>query len=67
MREALLKVLASMDMEMPNKVLIAMALQDNREKIYKFLIWLKQEVPEEQVNKRQYEIANKAIKIAHGD
>lgn len=63
MQEKLMKVLASMKMEMPNKVLIAIKLQ-NDEQIYRFVKWLKEEVPESQVESRQGEIVNKAIEIS---
>lgn len=63
MQEKLMKVLASMKMEMPNKVLIAIKLQ-NDEQIYRFVKWLKEEVPESRVESRQGEIVNKAIEIS---
>ena len=66
MREALLKVLASMDMEMPNKVLIAWKLTDD-EKIYQFIVWLKDNMPEDQVNRRQKEIVRKAVELCRED
>ena len=66
MREALLKVLGAMNMEMPNKVLIAWKLTED-DKIYQFLLWLRDNVPEDQVNGRQNEIVNKALRIARGD
>ena len=63
MQQSLMKVLASMKMEMPNKVLIAMKLKQD-EQIYRFVKWLKEEVPESQVESRQDEIVNKAIEIS---
>ncbi len=63
MRQALMKVLGSMKMEEPSKVLIAIKLQTD-EQIITFLKWLKKEVPESQVEARQDEIVNKAIEIA---
>ena len=58
-----MKVLGSMKMEEPSKVLIAIKLQTD-EQIVTFLKWLKKEVPESQVEARQNEIVNKAIEIA---
>ena len=66
MREALLKVLGAMDMEMPNKVLIAWKLNKD-DKIYQFLLWLRDNVPENQVNKRQKEIVRKAVELSRED
>lgn len=63
MQQALMKVLGSMKMEEPSKVLIAIKLQTD-EQIVTFLKWLKKEVPESQVEARQNEIVNKAIEIA---
>ena len=63
MQQSLMKVLASMKMEMSNKVLIAMKLKKD-EQIYRFVKWLQIEVPENQVESRQDEIVNKAIEIS---
>ena len=63
MQQALMKVLGSMKMEEPSKVLIAIKLQTD-EQIVTFLKWIKKEVPESQVEARQNEIVNKAIEIA---
>ena len=63
MQQSLMKVLASMKMEMSNKVLIAMKLKKD-EQIYRFVKWLQTEVPENQVESRQDEIVNKAIEIS---
>ena len=63
MQHSLMKVLASMKMEMSNKVLIAMNLKQD-EQIYRFVKWLKAKVPECQVELRQDEIVNKAIEIS---
>lgn len=63
MQQALMKVLGSMKMEMPSKVLIAMKLKDENH-IYQFLQWLQKEVQEKEVENRQDEIVNKAIEIS---
>ena len=63
MQQSLMKVLASMKMEMSNKVLIAMKLKKD-EQIYRFVKWLQTEVPENQVESRQDEIVNKAREIS---
>ena len=63
MQEALYKVLATMDIEKPNKVLIAMKLKEDKE-IYDFLVWLKEEVPtEDLVKENEKQIVRKACDI----
>jgi len=63
MQTALLKVLATMNMEMEDKVLISLKLTTDKQ-IITFLRWLKANVSEEQVRFRQNEIIMKAIEIA---
>ena len=63
MKQALMKVLASMKMEEENKVLIAITLKTD-EQIYRFLKWLKKEVRENEVESRQDEITGQAVEIA---
>ena len=63
MQEALFKVLAAMDIEMPNKVLITMKLRGDNE-IHDFLVWLKAEIPtEDLVKENEKRIIRKACEI----
>ena len=58
-----MQVLAAMDMDMEDKVLIALHLKTD-EQIYKFLKWLKENMPEEEVKSRAAEITRIAVKIS---
>ena len=64
-QELLLTVLSEMEMEMNDKVLIALYLQEH-DKIGKFLHWLQDEVPFEEVESRVEEIKRKARLISGG-
>ena len=65
MQEALMKVLSCMEMEMNDKVLICLYLQEDKQ-IYDFIMWLNKEVPFEEVKSRTEEIKRKARQISQG-
>ena len=63
MQKALLRVLIHMPLQEEDKVLITILLQMD-EQIYEFLIWLKEEVPENQIKVKESEIMEKAVQIS---
>lgn len=64
-QDLLLTVLGAMEMEMNDKVLIALYLQEHNQ-IGKFLHWLQEEVPFEEVKNRTEEIKRRARQISQG-
>ena len=65
MQDLLLKVLSEMEMNMNDKVLIAMYLQKDNQ-IMKFIEYLDEQVPFEEVKNRVEEIKRKARLISGG-
>lgn len=66
MQEYLMKVLSTMKMRDEIKVLIALELITD-EQIYKFLKWLKENMPEEKVEQSEREILRQVSSIIKGN
>ena len=65
MQEYLMKVLSTMKIKDESKVLISFELTED-EQIYKFLKWLKEEIPEDKVVQNERLILRQVSQISKG-